>query len=399
MEIETCYFDINTSGNADIIDITDKIQSQINSAGFIEGNVLVFIGGSTAGITTIEYEPGLLRDYPGFFEKIIPSDVSYQHDRTWHDGNGHSHIRAALQGASFTAPFTNGKLLFRLQEKNKMKLYFKIEFFLFVVLLPIGFIYSWGEKGHEVINKKAVELLPKEMDSFKIWKDYLAQHASDADIRRKTDNTEAPRHYIDIDYYKEFLNGNMIENKDKLISKYGDSLVTANGILPWATLETLNNLTESFKEKNRDKILIYAADLGHYVADGHQPMHTTVNYNGQLSGQKGVHFRYEVTMVDKHIDALEQLTDSSNVNYVKNSLEFIFNYIANANSVNDVLLNADKLAHEETGSTESDDYYRIFWFRSGYVTKMQFKAAEEDLASLLYTAWINAGKPLFADIN
>lgn len=111
MEIETCYFDINTSGNADIIDITDKIQSQINSAGFIEGNVLVFIGGSTAGITTIEYEPGLLRDYPGFFEKIIPSDVSYQHDRTWHDGNGHSHIRAALQGASFTAPFTNGKLL------------------------------------------------------------------------------------------------------------------------------------------------------------------------------------------------------------------------------------------------------------------------------------------------
>ena len=280
-----------------------------------------------------------------------------------------------------------------------MKLYFKIEFFLFVVLLPIGFIYSWGEKGHEVINKKAVELLPKEMDSFKIWKDYLAQHASDADIRRKTDNTEAPRHYIDIDYYKEFLNGNMIENKDKLISKYGDSLVTANGILPWATLETLNNLTESFKEKNRDKILIYAADLGHYVADGHQPMHTTVNYNGQLTDQKGVHFRYEVTMVDRHIDTLDQVTDSSNINYVENPLNFIFNYIYNANSVNNVLLDADKLAHQESGSTESDDYYKIMWFRTKYVTEMQFKTAEEDLASLLYTAWINAGKPTFSNIN
>ena len=280
-----------------------------------------------------------------------------------------------------------------------MNKYFRLKILLIILFLPAGFIYSWGEKGHAVISGKAVEILPAEMSSFKVWKDYLVQHASDADIRRKTDKSEAPRHYIDIDFYKEFLNGQMIESKDDLISKYGDSTVTANGTLPWATLETLNNLTGAFKEKNRDKILIYAADLGHYVADGHQPMHTTVNYNGQLSGQKGVHFRYEVTMVDKHIDALEQLTDSSNVNYVKNSLEFIFNYIANANSVNDVLLNADKLAHEETGSTESDDYYRIFWFRSGYVTKMQFKAAEEDLASLLYTAWINAGKPLFADIN
>ena len=280
-----------------------------------------------------------------------------------------------------------------------MKFYLKFKIFLFAVLLPVGFIYSWGAKGHHVINKKAVELLPKEMDSFKVWKDYLAEHASDADIRRKTDKAEAPRHYIDIDFYKEFLNGNMIENEDELISKYGDSLVTANGILPWATLETLNNLTEAFKEKNRDKILIYAADLGHYVADGHQPMHTTVNYNGQLTDQKGVHFRYEVDMVDRHIDTLEQITDSSNINYVENPLPFIFNYISNANSVNVVLLDADKLAHQESGSTESDEYYKIMWLRTRYVTEIQFKTAEEDLASLFYTAWVNAGKPTFNIIN
>ncbi len=111
MEIETLSFNINTRGNTAITDITDKVQSQINSSGFKEGNVLVFVGGSTAGITTIEYEPGLLKDYPDFFEKIIPSGTSYQHDHTWHDGNGHSHVRAALQGASFTVPFTNGILL------------------------------------------------------------------------------------------------------------------------------------------------------------------------------------------------------------------------------------------------------------------------------------------------
>ena len=280
-----------------------------------------------------------------------------------------------------------------------MNKYFRLKILLIILFLPAGFIYSWGEKGHAVISGKAVEILPAEMSSFKVWKDYLVQHASDADIRRKTDKAEAPRHYIDIDFYKEFLNGNMIENEDELISKYGDSLVTANGILPWATLETLNNLTEAFKEKNRDKILIYAADLGHYVADGHQPMHTTVNYNGQLTDQKGVHFRYEVDMVDRHIDTLEQITDSSNINYVENPLPFIFNYISNANSVNVVLLDADKLAHQESGSTESDEYYKIMWLRTRYVTEIQFKTAEEDLASLFYTAWVNAGKPTFNIIN
>ncbi len=111
MEIETHSFNINTKGNNDIIDITDNVQSQLSSTGISEGNILVFVGGSTAGITTIEYEPGLLKDYPDFFEKIVPSNISYQHDNTWHDGNGYAHIRAALQGASFTIPFTKGKLL------------------------------------------------------------------------------------------------------------------------------------------------------------------------------------------------------------------------------------------------------------------------------------------------
>ncbi|MGE5795833.1 MAG: secondary thiamine-phosphate synthase enzyme YjbQ [Ignavibacteria bacterium] len=111
MTIETYSISVKTRGNTDIIDITDQIQEKINSSGFIEGNVLVFAGGSTAGITTIEYEPGLLKDYPEFFEKIVPSNRSYQHDNTWHDGNGYAHIRAALQGASLTVPFSKGKML------------------------------------------------------------------------------------------------------------------------------------------------------------------------------------------------------------------------------------------------------------------------------------------------
>jgi secondary thiamine-phosphate synthase enzyme len=109
--LETLSFSIKTRGNTSITDITDQVQAMLTSSGFSEGNALIFVSGSTAGITTIEYEPGLLKDYPAFFEKIVPSNQRFHHDDTWHDGNGHSHVRASLQGASFIVPFTNKKLL------------------------------------------------------------------------------------------------------------------------------------------------------------------------------------------------------------------------------------------------------------------------------------------------
>jgi len=111
MEIQTLEFHIQTEGRTDIIDITNRVEQLLSESGLDEGSALVFAPGSTAGITTIEYEPGLLQDYPDFFEKIIPSGDRYAHDDTWHDGNGYSHVRAALQGASFTVPFSRRKLL------------------------------------------------------------------------------------------------------------------------------------------------------------------------------------------------------------------------------------------------------------------------------------------------
>lgn len=111
MGIKTTSFKLQTKGKTDIIDITRDVQNAVNNSSFAEGNVLIFVPGSTAGITSIEYEPGLLKDYPDFFEKIIPSKNTYEHDNTWHDGNGYSHIRASLQGSSFTVPFVNRKLI------------------------------------------------------------------------------------------------------------------------------------------------------------------------------------------------------------------------------------------------------------------------------------------------
>jgi secondary thiamine-phosphate synthase enzyme len=111
MEIKTLSFPVNTQGDTHIIDITDDVNALITKSGIREGSALIFVPGSTAAVTTVEYEPGLLKDIPEFFEKIIPSKSIYHHDETWHDGNGYAHVRASLQGASLTIPFMNSKLL------------------------------------------------------------------------------------------------------------------------------------------------------------------------------------------------------------------------------------------------------------------------------------------------
>jgi secondary thiamine-phosphate synthase enzyme len=111
MEIKTFTLPVNTKGANDIIDITNEVQKILKDTGLSDGSVLIFVPGSTAGITTIEYEPGLLKDYPEFFEKIIPSKSKYNHDETWDDANGYAHIRASLQGPSLTVPFTKNKMI------------------------------------------------------------------------------------------------------------------------------------------------------------------------------------------------------------------------------------------------------------------------------------------------
>ena len=111
MKIITDYISLSTKGFTDIIDITSQVAGAIQRSGVETGNVTVFISGSTAGVTTIEYEPGLLKDLPEMFEKIAPMNKAYHHDETWHDGNGFSHVRAAMLGCSIVVPFKDGRML------------------------------------------------------------------------------------------------------------------------------------------------------------------------------------------------------------------------------------------------------------------------------------------------
>lgn len=99
---------IQTRGDCDIVDITGEVSQAMKESGLNDGIVIVFVAHSTCGVTTVEYEPGLIADLQVAFERLVPKGAEYQHDRRWGDGNGHSHIRAALLGASLVIPFAEG---------------------------------------------------------------------------------------------------------------------------------------------------------------------------------------------------------------------------------------------------------------------------------------------------
>ena len=102
---------IETKGFSHVIDITNQLESAVEESGIENGIALVFVPGSTGGVTTIEYEPGLLKDFPELMEKLVPSNRSYHHDMTWHDGNGFSHLRSSLIGTSLVLPIYRGSVI------------------------------------------------------------------------------------------------------------------------------------------------------------------------------------------------------------------------------------------------------------------------------------------------
>ncbi|MGE5681243.1 MAG: hypothetical protein ACM34K_10240 [Bacillota bacterium] len=267
---------------------------------------------------------------------------------------------------------------------------------LFVItFLPAKESMPWGDKGHRLIARKAFECLPKEMFKFNSCQAYVVEHSVDPDYRKKKGDNEYPRHFIDIDYYPEFRSGKMIENLDSLERSYGDSIVTLQGVLPWTTQSTLSALTQAFKEYNKEKILLYASDLAHYVADGFQPLHASLNYNGQLSSQKGIHSRYESKILEKYEDDILRRVKTDEGYYINDIHNYIFDYVTSSNIYADIVFDADRDSYKNSNENYNDEYYRLFWFRTQYLTIGQISSAARTLASLYYTAWINAGKPPF----
>ncbi len=110
MTVVTDDIKFRTKGNCDVIDITSQVVNIVGQSGVNNGTVTLFVAGSTAGITTIEYEPRLVGDFRDMWDRVIPQSIPYEHNKTWGDGNGHSHVRASVLGASLAIPFVNKKL-------------------------------------------------------------------------------------------------------------------------------------------------------------------------------------------------------------------------------------------------------------------------------------------------
>jgi len=245
---------------------------------------------------------------------------------------------------------------------------------------------EWGWDAHRYINEHAVDYLPPEMAFFQDHRQYLRDHSVDPD----TDQLPGYYHYIDIDYYPEFFSGTLPHNLDSLIALYSQSIVEDNGIVPWIVEDWTEGLSALMAYGQWDDVWQIAAELGHYVADSHQPLHLTLNYNGQLTGNYGIHSRYETQMINPYLSQLPLPTGTSI--YWPNVIDSVFSYIDEVYPYVDSIMIADDLAYAQDPNYGST-YYNIMWQNLEHLTTISINKAILDLASIWRTAWVNAGSP------
>jgi hypothetical protein len=257
---------------------------------------------------------------------------------------------------------------------------------------------GWGWVGHSIISYNTILSALPEMEFFEFWADSLSAHASDADDRRGIDPDEGPRHYIDIDNYPEFIATGMInQDFDSLVAIHGYNFVIDQGILPWAILDRLDSLQNAFEYGEWRSAMLHASDLGHYVGDSHMPLHITRNYNGQYTGQYGVHSRYESNMINQYSGQI--VYEGDTLIYIEDVSDYVFNMIYDNYVYVDSVLKADSIAAAFAGNTNSTAYYSKLWELTKPFTILLFKNASYKLTCLIYTAWVNAGSPVTGEID
>ncbi len=261
-----------------------------------------------------------------------------------------------------------------------------------IPLLGAAFLMlGWGSTGHSYINRHAVEHLPASMQSWKLEKEFFAAHGSDADYRKGSDPTEGPKHYIDLELYAN--SENLSDDLDSLRAAVGQTTLDKNGILPWATRIAYDSLVAQLRRNDWEKAKLTASDIGHYVGDGHQPLHNTDNYNGQLTGNTGIHSRYETSMINAYQGELTVAPHE--VRYIGDVFAFsLANSIA-ANAWVDSIMIADDSAKALSGwngsGTPPPSYYEVLWRMTRHFTVDQIQHATEALADLWYSAALDAG--------
>lgn len=281
---------------------------------------------------------------------------------------------------------------------------------LLTCLLVLAFhtSYCWGFFAHRKINHYAVFLLPPEMIVFyKPHIDFITEHAIDPDKRRYAVAAEGPRHYIDIDKYGGYPFDSLPRRWDQAILKFSEDSVVKHGIVPWWIQTMLHRLTKAFREKNPAGILKLSAEIGHYIADAHVPLHASSNHNGQLTNQKGIHGFWESRIPELLADR-EWDFFIGKAGYIADPLNFTWQRVLESAAASDTVLKFEKVLSQ---SFPQDQKY-AFEERNGKVVR-QYSSAFSiaynnmlngmverrmqqsiySIACFWYTAWVNAGQP------
>lgn len=269
---------------------------------------------------------------------------------------------------------------------------------------------AWGFYAHKRINRMACYTLPPELfHFFKQHIDFISDHAVDADRRRYASPVEAPRHYIDIDHYAragEDPFAVVPRGWEDAVQKYTEDTLQAYGIVPWHIQVMHARLVKAFQRLQLDRILIAAADLGHYVGDAHVPLHTTENYNGQLTGQHGIHAFWESRIPELSAEGYDHFTGRAR--YLDRPLDAAWDAVRASHWAVDSVLRIErelsaqwpedrKYSFEDrarsTGRTYSQEFTRAYEEAMGGMVERRMNEAIIVLGSFWYTAWVDAGQP------
>ncbi|HET7001599.1 MAG TPA: zinc dependent phospholipase C family protein [Puia sp.] len=268
--------------------------------------------------------------------------------------------------------------------------------------------YCWGFYMHEKINYHAVFLLPPQMMIlFKPNIGFLTEHAVDPDKRRYISATEGAHHYLDIDHYGRYPFSELPRDYKSAQAKYSEDSLRVYGIVPWWIQIMVGRLTKAFREKDQRAILKTAAELGHYIADAHVPLHVCSNHNGQLTHQEGIHAFWE-SRVPELFAETEWDFFIGKAAYITDLPGFIWNRVLESAAAADTVLKCEKeisarfrpdqkYAFEERKGKILKQYSSAFALayesRIDHMIERRMRQSIFAVASCWYTAWVNAGQP------
>jgi len=237
--------------------------------------------------------------------------------------------------------------------------------------------------------------------------DFITEHAVDPDKRRYAVPEEGPRHYIDIDHYGKYPYDSLPRKWNNAVAKYTEDSLNEYGIVPWWVQTMLGRLTNAFKEKNQARILKLSAEIGHYIADAHVPLHANSNHNGQYTDQKGIHGFWE-SRIPELLAEKEWDFFIGKAEYIKNPGDFIWQRVLESAAASDSVLKFEKdltqqFPSDQKFSFENRNGITIRQYSTSFsnaynemlkgMIERRMRQAIYAVASFWYTAWLNAGQP------